>query len=73
MQRLAIPTQIDLIDYMLSHHGEVPVLDRSYSDQSISSEQLHVEGIDAPEEEIEDENELDEAYLHAFKPNFKAN
>ncbi|MCI5049917.1 MAG: hypothetical protein MRY32_06260 [Rickettsiales bacterium] len=57
-----IPTQIDIIDYMLSQSGEVPMLDRSLSNNDMSDQQLHAEGIDAHHDE-EQNDEFDEEKL----------
>jgi hypothetical protein len=60
MSRLTVPTQIDLIDYMLSHHGEVPILDQSLSSRSITAQLLQAEGIEAPAAlSMDDENEIE--------------
>ena len=41
-----VPTQMDIIDYMLQSGNEIPLLDRAMTDTQVRPEQLHYEGID---------------------------
>ena len=66
MQQFKLLTQIDIIDYMLSQPGEVPMLDRSLHSTRLDSAEWHEEGVDEPYDYIQPD-ELDVIEMQAEK------
>ena len=55
-KQLTVPTQIDIVDYMLNEFHEIPLLDRSLSKDTLSESEKRM--VSMHEYEIEDEDEL---------------